>query len=371
MLDYREQISSIYNFLKRSEDEQKYPYAYEIYLLTGVDQTALTSRTSGSSKFNQDIENAVEKAKQAHGMLRVDVYGGKSPNARKLNTYTVNVSGLLNPPKQALEKEEIQSLIKAEISQIPPPQNGLGDLNNLLGMVTGNKEGMQGIEGLFGLFNTISGNNKELDRINYQKQLDDFRFETRHNMLQERYEQLRSENAELRVEKERFMNENKELKNEKTDLENRLAGYAPNELMKRVAIGAVATLGGRLLSNSPKTAELLGLTAQELKGALGIVDEPQEETTSAPKTNVEISEISATPEEKKKAEIIKSISDALVTRNLPDVARIANIVGVCLDQAELINKTLAFLNRELKGTGQTQEENPDVDGADIEEDNAN
>ncbi|WP_291861571.1 hypothetical protein, partial [Marinilabilia sp.] len=81
MLDYREQISSIYNFLKRSEAEQKYPYAYEIVLLTGIEETALTSRTSGSSKFNQDIENGVEKAKQAHGMLRVDVYGGKSPNA--------------------------------------------------------------------------------------------------------------------------------------------------------------------------------------------------------------------------------------------------------------------------------------------------
>ncbi|MCK5022816.1 MAG: hypothetical protein KAS04_01450, partial [Candidatus Aenigmarchaeota archaeon] len=93
MLDYREQIQSIYDFLKRSEAEQKYPYAYEIFLLTGIEETALTSRTSGSSKFNQDIENGVEKAKQAHSMLRVDVFGGKSPNARSLNSYTINVSG--------------------------------------------------------------------------------------------------------------------------------------------------------------------------------------------------------------------------------------------------------------------------------------
>jgi hypothetical protein len=357
MLDYREQISSIYNFLKRSEAEQKYPYAYEIVLLTGIEETALTSRTSGSSKFNQDIENGVEKAKQAHGMLRVDVYGGKSPNARKLNTYTVNVSGLLNPPKPTLEKEEIQSLIKAEINQIPKPQNGLGDLNSLLGMFTGNSEGLQGIEGLFGLFNTISGNNKELDRISYQKQLDDFKFESRFNLLQERYEQLRSENAELRVEKERFLNENKELKTEKTDLENRLAGYAPNELMKRVAIGAVATLGGRLLSNSPKTAELLGLSPQELKGALGIVDEPMDDT-SLPQTNVEISEIGApqSPEDKKKAEIIKNLSDALATWDLPEVAKIANIVGLCLDKAELINQTLAFLSQSMKGSAVEQPE---------------
>jgi hypothetical protein len=119
MLDYREQISSIYNFLKRSEAEQKYPYAYEIFILTGIDETALTSRTSGSGKFNQDIENAVDKAKQSHGMLRVDVYGGKSPNARKLNTYTVNVSGLLNPPKPSLKKKKSRVLSKLKSTKFP------------------------------------------------------------------------------------------------------------------------------------------------------------------------------------------------------------------------------------------------------------
>ena len=161
MLDYREQIASIYEFIKRSEEQQKYPYAYEIYLLTGFDDTALTSRTSGTATFNQDIENAVEKAKLAHGMVRVDIFGGKSPNARSLNSYTINVSGLLVPQKQPLEKDEIQSLIDEKISQMPQPQNGLGDLSSLLGMVTGTGDGSQGIEGLFGLFNTISGNNSK------------------------------------------------------------------------------------------------------------------------------------------------------------------------------------------------------------------
>ena len=292
-LDYREQITTIYEFLKRSEDEHKYPYAYEIYLTTGIEETALTSRTSGTTKFNQDIESAIEKAKQAHGMLRVDMFGGKSPNARSLNSYTINVSGLLTPEKQPLEKGEIQSMIKEEISQMPQPKNGMEDLNNLLGMVTGKTDGDKGMAGLFGLFNTISGSNKEIDRISYQKQLDDFRFETRFNMLQEKYEKLRSENAELRVEKERFNNENRDLKTEKTDLENRLSGYAPNELMKRVAVGVISGIGGRLLSNSPKTAELLGLSPEELKGALGIVDnEETDETGTIPETNVEISEIS-------------------------------------------------------------------------------
>jgi hypothetical protein len=351
MLDYREQIQSIYDFLKRSEAEQKYPYAYEIYLLTGIDETALTSRTSGSSKFNQDIENGVEKAKQAHGMIRVDVFGGKSPNARSLNTYTINVSGLLSPERQPLEKGEIQSMIKEEINQMPQAKNGMEDLNNLLGMVTGKTDGDKGMAGLFGLFNTISGSNKEIDRITYQKQLDDFRFEARYNMLQEKYEKLRSENAELRVEKERYGNENKELKTEKSDLENRISGYAPNELMKRVAVGVISGIGGRLLSNSPKTAELLGLSPEELKGALGIVDSETEETNNIPQTDVEISEITSpkTPEEKKKAAIIKNLSEALSTWNLQEVAKIANIVGLCLDKAELINKTLAFLSQSMQG----------------------
>ena len=130
MLDYREQIQSIYDFLKRSEEQQKYPYAYEIFLLTGIDETALTSRTSGTSTFNQDIESAIDKAKQAHGILRVDVFGGKSANARKLNFYTVNVSGLLTPQPQTMEKAEIQTMIKEEIKQIPEPKSGLNDLNS-------------------------------------------------------------------------------------------------------------------------------------------------------------------------------------------------------------------------------------------------
>jgi len=371
MLDYREQIQSIYDFLKRSEAEQKYPYAYEIYLLTGIEETALTSRTSGTDKFNQDIESAIEKAKQAHGMLRVDVFGGKSPNARSLNSYTVNVSGLLTPEKQPLEKGDIQSMIKEEISQMPQPKNGMEDLNNLLGMVTGKTDGDKGMAGLFGLFNTISGSNKEIDRITYQKQLDDFRFETRFNMLQEKYEKLRSENAELRVEKERFNNENRELKTEKTELENRLSGYAPNELMKRVAVGVISGIGGRILSNSPKTAELLGLSPDELKGALGIVNET-EETGIIPETNVEISEIGTpqTPEEKKKAAIIKNLSEALATWNLQEVAKIANIVGICLDRSEFINKTLGFLNQALQSIqGQVTEEpeNQKIENESIED----
>ena len=361
-LDYREQITTIYEFLKRSEDEHKYPYAYEIYLTTGIEETALTSRTSGTTKFNQDIESAIEKAKQAHGMLRVDVFGGKSPNARSLNSYTINVIGLLTPEKQPLEKGEIQSMIKEEISQMPQPKNGMEDLNNLLGMVTGKTDGDKGMTGLFGLFNTISGSNKEIDRITYQKQLDDFRFETRFNMLQEKYEKLRSENAELRVEKERFGNENKELKTEKSDLENRLSGYAPNELMKRVAVGVISGIGGRILSNSPKTAELLGLSQEELKGALGIVNDTEmEEPGTIPETNVEISEIGTpqTPEEKKKAAIIKKLSEALSTWDLQEVAKIANIVGLCLDRAELINKTLEFLSHSMQGTQVQTSEKPD------------
>ena len=367
-LDYREQITTIYEFIKRSEDEQKYPYAYEMYLTTGIDETALTSRTSGTSKFNQDIENAVERAKQAHGMVRVDVFGGKSPNARKLNTYTINVSGLLTPQKQPMEKSEIVTIVQEQIKEQSRGNNisGLGQVDGLLGMLIGGDEkAREKLEGLFGVFNTLSGNNKELERIGYQKQLDDFKFETRFNMLQEKYEKLRNENAELRVEKEQFSNENKDLKKEKSDLEQRLAGYAPNELMKRVAIGAVATLGGRLLSNSPKTAELLGLSAQELKGALGIVEENDtEEIKTIPDTNVEITEVGTpkTPEEKKKAEIIKKLSDALMTWGLQDVAKIANIEGLCLDKSELINKTLLF----LQGL-QSEQENTEFQNDDLEQ----
>lgn len=359
-MEYKEQIQTIYDFLKRSETEQQHPFAYEIYLLIGLEETPLTSRTSGTDKFNQDIENGVGKAKQSHGILRVDTFRGKSANAKSLNSYTINVNGLLTPQKQALEKDEIQSLIDEKISQMPQPQNGFGNFNNLLGILTGTGDGSKDIEGLFGLFNTISGGNKEIDRITYQKQLDDFKYEARFNALQEKYEKLRNENAELKVEKEQVKNYNKELKTEKTDLEDRLSGYAPQEVMKRVAVGVISGIGGRLLSNSPKTAELLGLTQEELKGALGIVDEVAEETNTVLDTNVEITEVvtAQTPEDKKKATIIKNLSDALVTWELQDVAKIANIVGLCLDKAELINKTLAFLSQSVQSE---KPENKDLD----------
>ncbi|MBR8536705.1 hypothetical protein KDU71_14105 [Carboxylicivirga sediminis] len=361
MLDYREQIQSIYEFIKRSEDEQKYPYAYEIYLVTGVDETALTSRTAGTEKFNRDIESAIEKAKQSHGTLRVDVFGGKSPNARSLNSYTINVSKLLNPPKEPIERAELQTIIQQEVKQqqIQNNTNGLGELDTLLGLFSGeNEQAKNKLEGLFGVFNALSGNNKEVERISYQKQLDDFKFETRYNTLEEKFERLRNENAELRAEKDRYQSENRELKSEKTDLENRLAGYAPNEVMKRVATGALVGIGSRILTNSPKTAELLGLTAEELKGALGMVDDSPEESAPIPDTNVEITDMgsASSPEDKKKAEIIKNLSDALMTWELQDVAKIANIVGLCLDKAELINKTLAFLNQTLQGIEQTDGE---------------
>lgn len=367
MLDYREQIQSIYEFIKRSEDEQKYPYAYEIYLLTGVDETALTSRTAGTEKFNRDIESAIDKAKQAHGSLRVDVFGGKSPNARSLNSYRINVSKLLNPPKEPMERAELQTIIQEEVrqQQIQNNTNGLGELDTLLGLFSGeNEQAKSKLEGLFGVFNALSGNNKEVERISYQKQLDDFKFETRYNTLEEKYERLRNENAELRAEKDRYQSENRELKTDKTDLENRLAGYAPNEVMKRVATGALVGIGSRILTNSPKTAELLGLTADELKGALGVLDDEPEETLEIPETNVEITDIGTanSPEDKKKAEIIKNLSDALKTWELQDVAKIANIVGLCLDKAELINKTLSFLKQAVQDIPEPEQ----VDNQDLE-----
>ncbi len=358
MLDYKEQIQSIHEFLKRSELEQKYPYAYEIYLLNGSDETALTSRTSGTDKFHQDMESATTKAKQSHGALRIDVFGGKSPNARSLNSYLVNVSGLLTPQVQALKKDEIQSIVKEEIQQHQVQgTSGLGEIDTLLGLVSGeNGEVKSRLEGLFGVFNALSGNNKEVERITYQKQLDDFKYETRFNNLQEKYEALKEKHTKLKARKEQFEQENKALSDEKQDLEQRLAGYAPSELMKRVAIGAVANLGGRILTNSPKTAALLGLTEQELKGALGFVEEempPNKETE--PQSEVEISEMAQTPEEKQKAEIIKNLSEALATHDLETNTKIINIVAVCLETPEVMDKVLIYFQK-LNGESNEQKE---------------
>ena len=43
-----------------------------------------------------------------------------------------------------------------------------------------------------------------------------------------------------------------------------------------------------------------------------------------------------------------------MTWELQDVAKIANIVGLCLDKAELINKTLLFLNQAVNGVSESE-----------------
>jgi len=140
-----------------------------------------------------------------------------------------------------------------------------------------------------------------------------------------------------------------------------LSGYAPNELMKRVAVGVISGIGGRLLSNSPKTAELLGLSSEELKGALGIVEEASEAVPMVD-TSVEVTEIGAnlSPEEEKKATVIKNLSEALSSWGLQEVAKIANIVGLCMDQPDLIDKTLAFLSQVMQGVEITDQESETV-----------
>lgn len=354
MLDYRDQIQNVHDFLVRSGIERRTPYTYEVHLATGTEEIALTARTAGTEKFTQDIENAVEKAKQAHGILKVDVFGGKSNNSKRISTYTINVSGLMNP-QENLKKDEVELMIEKKLGEMPQPQNGLNDLGGLLGMVTGTGDNKKGMEGLFGLFKTISGNNEQLNQLQFQKQLDDFKFQTEQQKLNDKYESLSSENATLRTERERFEKECARLKEENVDLESRLAGYAPQELMKRVSVGVVTGIGSRLLANSPKAAQLFGLTSDELKGALGMLDDDTTDSSAIP--DVEISEVDVpkTPEERKKAEIIENVSEELKKLELQEVAKIAAIIGQCLEQPELTVRLLAFI-RQLteEPTGETE-----------------
>jgi len=346
MIDYRDQIQSIYDFIERSEEEQTYPYAYEIFLLTGSDEMALTSRTSGTSMFDSDMGKAVDKAKQIHGVLKVVVFGGKSPNAKKLNTYKLNVSGNVEPKPEKVDTVAIRGIIKEEVQNLPQTNEvGFGEVNNLLGMLSG-EEGNSKLSGMLGIIGTITSNNKELDRLNYQKQIDDFKYESKYTNLQDKYERLRTENAELRVEKDHAKKENVELKFEVGDLSKRLESYTPNELMKRTAIGVISNIGSKILGNSPKTAELFGLTPNELQGALGLLNNTSNQVEEVSDVEIEqVGNIAQTPEEKNKFSIIKNLSDALETMELQQVAKIVNMVGLSIDKPEFIDRTLQFLNQ--------------------------
>lgn len=350
MLDHNEKIKSIYEFIRRSEEESKHPYAYDIYLIQGMERTAFAPRTTGSEKFLQDIATVVERAKQSNCLISVEIFGGKSPNSKHVNSYTLNPSGHKEPE---VKIAEVQTLIKEEVRQATQQSNemGLSGLNNFIGALSGKTGGAEGLEGLVGLVTTLSGNNSALEKVNYQKQIDDFKAETRYNILEEKFQALQSENAELKAKKELYESENRQLANDKTDLEGRLAEYAPNELVKRVAVGVLSGIGGRILSNSPKTAELLGLTPTELKGALGIVDEGTgQNEPGASTTNVEIEQVEQkplSPEEQQKAEIIKRLSEALQDNDLSTNTKIINIVALCLEHG-LLDKTLGFIKASLQ-----------------------
>ena len=348
MIDYRDQIQSIYEFLSRSEDEQKYPYAYEIFLLTGSETIALTSRTSGTAMFDSDMEKGVTRAKQLHGVLKVEVFGGKSRNAKKINTYKINVDGKSEPKSEIVNEVAIKGMVKEvmqEYPQVNKTEASLGEVNDLIGMLSGNSDNPQ-LNGMLGIIGTITNSSKELDRLNYQKQIDDFKYESKFNNLQDKYERLRTENAELRVEKDHAKKENVELKFEVNDLTQRLEAYTPNELMKRTAIGVISNIGSKILGNSPKTAELFGLTPHELQGALGLLETSPNQTEEIADVEVEqVGNVAQTPEEKNKRSIIKNLSDALQTMELPQVAKIVNMVGLSIDKPEFIDKTLQFLNQ--------------------------
>jgi len=359
MIDYRDQIQSIYDFLSRSEEEQTNPYAYEIFLLTGSETIALTSRTSGTAMFDSDMEKGVAKAKQMHGVLKVEVFGGKSRNAKKINTYKINVNGNSEPKPEPVNEVVLRGMIKEEMQHYPQVNNkteaSLGEVNDLIGMLSGNSDNPQ-LNGMLGIIGTITNSNKELDRLNYQKQIDDFKYESKFNNLQDKYERLRTETAELRVEKDHAKKENVELKYEVNDLSKRLEAYTPNELMKRTAIGVISNIGSKILGNSPKTAELFGLTPHELQGALGLVNNSSNQLEDISDVEIEqVGNVAQTPEEKNKYSIIKNLSDALQTMELQQVAKIVNMVGLSIDKPEFIDKTLQFLNQLINNN--TVEEN--------------
>jgi hypothetical protein len=346
MKKYIDQLESVYDFLKRSEVEQRYPYAYEISVLMGSTEIGLTSRTSGTSKYNADMKKAVEKAKQLHGVIKVDVFTGKGNNSRQIQSYNINVNEGVEDDKSKVDEVVLRGMIKEEMQHIPKQtEASLGEVNNLIGMLSGNSDNPQ-LNGMLGIIGTITNSNKELDRLNYQKQIDDFKYESKFNNLQEKYERLRTENAELRVEKDHTKKENVELKFEVIDLTKRLEAYTPNELMKRTAIGVISNIGSKILGNSPKTAELFGLTPNELQGALGLLETSPNQTEDVANVEVEqVGNVAQTPEEKNKQSIIKNLSDALQTMELPQVAKIVNMVGLSIDKPEFIDRTLQFLNQ--------------------------
>ncbi len=366
----KQKQSNIQNAIYRNLQENQ-NYAYEIRVEDNSGNILIVPRTNNIESFNENMESAKDIARQEGKNIKVDIYRGKSPKAGKVEEYTVPLED--NSENSSTDQSKIEQAVDMAIKkyQIGNNLSGLGSLesiNLLFGALTGNNTDGENngntLNGLAGLLGAVNNSRHENTLMMFEKKLNDYKQETEISSLKKQLQDITSERDNLKQQNHELEKANTSYKAEVTDLETRLAGYSNTELLKRVATGVLSGIGSKILGNSPKAAELMGLTKDELQAALGFVEEDEALMghNTIPQTDVEVEEV-PTPKTEQQKQIFQAINNTANALKQSDVKfayYMINIVGNCMESKELTKSMIQHLNSEVQRLGvNTEEEDND------------
>jgi hypothetical protein len=357
----KERQSNMQDAIYKNLQENK-NYAYEIRIEDKSGHILIVPRTNNIEAFNENMEAAKDIARQEGKNIKVNIYRGMSPKAGKLEEYPILLGedNKSSTPNQSQIELVIENAIKKY--QIGNNMGGLGSLesiNMLFGAMSGADSDSESkgnnLNGLAGLLGVVNNSRYENTLMQFEKKLNDYKQETQISSLQKQLQDITSERDTLKQQNHELEKTNGIYKTEVSELENRLAGYSNTELLKRVATGVLSGIGSKILGNSPKTAELMGLTKDELQAALGFVEEDEALMghSTIPQTDVEIEEvpIPKTEEQKQIFQAINNTANALKQSDTKFAYYMINIVGNCMENKELTKSMVHHLNQEVMRLG--------------------
>jgi hypothetical protein len=353
----KEKHSSIEDIIYRSLKENP-SYAYEIIVEGSNQRVLVVPRTNNIEAFSDNIETANTVAIQISGVLKVCIYRGRSPKAGLISDYEIPLDDSRRQTESSASQSQIEQAVDIAIKKYQMGNNignlgSLESINMLFGAFTGSdaNDDKQGnaLNGLAGLLGAVNNSRHENTLIQFERKLSDYKQETHINSLQKQLENLTTERDVLKQQNQELEKASSNYKSDVSELENRLAGYSNTEILKRVATGVISGIGSKLLAGSPKAAELLGLTKQELQGALGFVEEDVFTGHSVVSdADVDVEELSQ-PKTEQQKQLYKAINDtanALKKGDMNFAYYMITIVGNCMDSQELTTSMVNHLENE-------------------------
>ncbi len=353
--------NAIYKNLQENQN-----YAYEIRVEDNSGNILIVPRTNNIEAFNENMESAKDIASQEGKKIKVDIYRGKSPKAGKIEEYTFSLDE--GNKKSTTDSSEIEKAVDMAMKKYQTGNNigGLGSIesiNLLFGALTGNdsenENNGNAFNGIAGLLGAVNNSRYEKTLMQLENKFNDYKQESEISLLKKQLKDVTSERDTFKQQNQELEKENNNYKIEVSDLETRLAGYSNTELLKRVATGVLSGIGSKILGNSEKAAELMGLTKNELQAALGFIEEDEAllEDKTTPKTDVEIEEvpIPQTEHQKHVFQNIDNTANALKQSDYKFAYYMINIIGNCMESKVLTKSMIQHLNHEINRLGLNKE----------------